>query len=127
MSVRRAQCACSQLSANRSEEPVRISVCLLDCKGEQGSAFSYNARFSDNDVSIRGISTEFTRIRRGYRYTYSFCPHCGTTFYYRNDTQPRSVAIPAGAFADDAFPPPYHGSRRCEWAEIRADSLETFD
>jgi hypothetical protein len=84
------------------------------------------------DVSIQGRAAEFTRIGdEGGRCTYSFCPACGATVYYRIDTQPGLIAIPAGAFADLSFPPPslsfYHGTRRCQWVEIRAKPLQTFD
>jgi hypothetical protein len=130
MVTRRAECSCGQLSAICSGEPVRISVChCLACKRRTGSAFSFNARFAEDKVSIQGRATEFTRIGdEGGRAIYSFCPHCGTTVHYRIDTQPGMVAVPAGAFADPLFPPPlvsvYHESRRCRWVEIRTDPLQ---
>ena len=129
MVTRRAECSCGQLSAVCSGEPVRISVChCLACKRRSGSAFSYNVRFAEADVSIQGRAVEFTRIGdEGGRVSYSFCPDCGTTVHYRIDTQPGLVAIPVGAFADPSFPPPfqsfYHESRRCDWVEIRAKPL----
>jgi hypothetical protein len=132
MVTRRAECSCGQLSAICSGEPIRISVChCLACKRRTGSAFSYNARFAEGDVTIQGRAAEFTRIGdEGGRVTYSFCPDCGTTVHYRIDDQPGLVAIPAGAFADPSFPPPflsfYHESRRCQWAEVRAEPLQTF-
>jgi hypothetical protein len=132
MITRRAECSCGQLSAVCSGEPVRISVChCLACKRRSGSAFSWNVRFAENDVSIQGRAVEFTRIGDdGGRVSYSFCPHCGTTVHYRIDTQLGLVAIPVGAFADPSFPPPfqsfYHESRRCEWVEVRAEPLNTF-
>ncbi len=128
--MRRAECACGQLSATCSGEPVRVSVChCLACKRRTGSAFSWNARWARADVVIEGRSAEFTRIGdEGSGATLSFCPDCGTTVYYRIDVQPDVVAVPAGAFADPAFPPPkvsvYDPSRRCEWVEIVAEPLE---
>ena len=66
----------------------------------------------------------------GGRVTYSFCPDCGTTVHYRIDAESSLVAIPAGAFADPSFTPPfqsfYHESRRCQWIEVRAEPLATF-
>ena len=132
MVTRRAQCSCGQLSAICSGEPVRVSVChCLACKRRTGSAFSYNARFAENDVSIEGRAAEFTRISdAGSRVVYNFCPDCGTTVHYRIDVQPDLVAIHVGAFADPSFPPPfqsfYHDSRRCQWVEIRAEPLQTL-
>ena len=132
MITRRAECSCGQLSAVCSGEPVRISVChCLACKRRSGSAFSWNVRFAEDDVSIQGRAVEFTRIGdMGGRVSYSFCSDCGTTVHYRIDAQPGLIAIPVGAFADPSFPPPfqsfYHESRRCEWVEVRAEPLNTF-
>lgn len=132
MVTRRAECSCGQLSAICSGEPVRVSVChCLACKRRTGSAFSFNARFAENDVSIKGRAAEFSRTgEEGGRVIYSFCPDCGTTVHYRIDAQPGLTAIPVGAFADPAFPPPflsfYHESRRCQWVEIRTEPLGTF-
>src|SRR4029453_15731938 len=125
-----AECSCGQLSAICSGEPVRISVChCLACKRRSGSAFSYNVRFAEDDVSIQGRAVAFTRIGgEGGRVSYSFCPDCGTTVHYRIDTQPGLVAIPVGTFADPSFPPPvvsvYDASRRCQWVEIRTEPLQ---
>jgi hypothetical protein len=132
MVTRRAECSCGQLAAVCSGEPVRVSVChCLACKRRTGSAFSFNARFAQEKVSIQGRAAEFARIGdEGGRVIYSFCPDCGTTVHYRIDTQPGLVAIPVGAFADVSFPPPflsfYHESRRFRWVEIRAEPLKTF-
>lgn len=131
MVARRAECSCGQLAAICSGEPVRISVChCLACKRRTGSAFSFNARFAEHDVSIAGRSVEYVRMTdKGSRCIYSFCPDCGTTVHYRIDAQPGLIAIPAGAFADPSFPPPflsfYHESRRCDWVAIDAPRLET--
>ena len=94
MVTRRAECSCGQLSATCSGEPVRVSVChCLACKRRTGSAFSFNARFAEGDVSIQGRAAEFTRVGdEGGRVIYSFCPDCGTTVHYRIDTQPGLVA-----------------------------------
>ena len=131
MVTRRAECACGQLSATCSGEPLRVSVChCLACKRRTGSAFSCNARFAAENVAVRGRAAEFTRIGDGgSRVIYSFCPDCGTTVHYRLDGLPGHIAVPVGAFADPGFPPPavsvYHESRRCPWVEIRAEPLQT--
>ena len=66
MVTRRAECSCGQLSATCSGEPVRVSVChCLSCKRRTGSAFSFNARFAEMDVSIgTGVVVHAAR-RRG--------------------------------------------------------------
>jgi hypothetical protein len=131
MVTRRAQCSCGQLSAVCSGEPVRVSVChCLACKRRTGSAFSFNARWAEDRVSIHGRAAQFTRIGdAGGRVIYSFCPDCGTTVHYRIDDQPGLIAVPVGAFADLSFPAPslsfYHQSRRYPWIEIDAEPLKT--
>ena len=129
MITRRAECSCGQLSATCAGEPVRVSVChCLACKRRTGSAFSFNARFPEREVTTEGRSKEFTRTgEQGGRVTYHFCPDCGTTVHYRIDTQPGLIAIPVGAFADLDFPKPfqsfYHDSRRLPWVAIEAEPL----
>src|SRR3954468_8535285 len=102
MVERRAECSCGQLSATCSGEPVRVSVChCLACKRRTGSAFSFNARYAPEHVSITGQAKEYTRISAAdSRVTNSFCPDCGTIVFYRIDTDPLLIAIPAGTFAD---------------------------
>jgi len=129
MTVRIAECSCGQLFAACSGEPARVSVChCLACKRRTGSAFSFNARYAVDDVAIRGRASMYTRMGdSGSRATYSFCPDCGTTVYYRVDTDPGLIAIPAGGFAEPAFPPPtiefFHENRACLWVEIRDAEL----
>jgi hypothetical protein len=43
---------------------------------------------------------------------------CGVTIWYEIERRPGMVSIPAGAFADAAFPPPaieVYAGRRCPW------------
>ena len=134
MVTRRAECSCGQLSATCSGEPLRVSVChCLACKRRTGSAFSFNARFAEADVTIEGRAAAFTQTGdEGSRSTFSFCPECGTTVHYRNDRLPGMIAVPVGAFADPSFPPPtvsvYHDeTRRHPWVEIRTKPLDIID
>jgi hypothetical protein len=111
-------------------EPVRIAVChCLACKRRTGSAFGYSAAFREKQVVVEGPATEFVRVGDdGGRLSFSFCPICGATVFYRNSGVPGIVSVPVGGFADPAFPPPtvsvYHQSRGCRWLEIRTEPLE---
>src|SRR5918912_82679 len=108
MDVRQASCSCGQLSLEAAGEPVRISMChCLACQRRTGSAFGVQARFPAERVRIAGRSTEYVRISdEGEARTFSFCPECGATVYYRLATVPDVVAVPVGAFADPTFPTP---------------------
>jgi hypothetical protein len=87
-------------------EPIRVSVChCLACQRRTGSAFSAQARFPLEAVTIAGESREFERISdEGEGRRFNFCPRCGATVYYQTD--PELIAIPLGAFAGLDFPPP---------------------
>ena len=128
--MRRAQCACGQLSATTTGDPTRVSVChCLNCKRRSGSAFSWTSRWPKGQVAVEGDAHQFTLTGdEGGRATMSFCPACGTTVYYVADAMPDFIAIPAGAFADPQFPAPkvsvYDPFRRCEWVGIEVEGLE---
>lgn len=108
MNVRTASCSCGQLTATVTGEPIRVSVChCLACQRRTGSAFGAQARFRRIDVEIRGRAASYVRIGdSGMRTTFNFCGNCGATVHYDLESQEDVIAIPVGAFADMAFPPP---------------------
>ena len=125
MGMRRASCSCGQLNLVAEGEPIRISMChCLACQRRTGSAFGFQARFPQERVRIEGSSAEYVRISdSGEARTFNFCPECGATVYYRLSAPPDVVAIPIGAFADPAFPPPtisVYESRRHPWVQLPA-------
>lgn len=123
MPDRAASCSCGQLTATVAGDPVRVSAChCLACQRRTGSAFAVQARFPSESVRITGEWREYTRISDdGEPRRFSFCPECGATVFYVLPTEPELVAIPVGAFADPAFPPPervVYESRRHPWVTI---------
>lgn len=123
MVKRDAACSCGQLKLVAEGEPVRVSVChCLACQRRTGSAFGFQARFDRDRVHITGDSREFVRVSdEGDRRTFHFCPQCGSTVYYVLGAAPDVVAIPIGAFADPAFPPPKISvweSRKHQWVTL---------
>lgn len=123
MTTRRASCACGQLTARATGEPIRVSVChCLECQKRTGSVFGAQARFSTASVQVTGKSNVFTRVGdSGGNISFRFCPTCGSTVWYTIDAQPEIMAIPVGAFADPGFPAPvrsFYDSRRHGWVVI---------
>jgi|SRR5882724_7218157 len=123
MVAREAACSCGRLRLVAEGEPVRISMChCLACQRRTGSAFGFQARFPRDRVRITGASREYVRRSdEGEPRTYHFCPDCGATVYYVLDSVPDLVAVPVGAFADPAFPPPRVSiweSRRHAWVTL---------
>lgn len=130
MSSRTASCRCGQLKATAAGEPVRVSVChCLSCKKRSGSAFSVQARWPKEQVTIEGRSKSFEkRADSGNRITYHFCPDCGSDVHYEIDGKfDGLVAIPLGAFEDPYFATPKFSvweKRKCDWVEILGDGVE---
>ncbi|HTE56533.1 MAG TPA: GFA family protein, partial [Kofleriaceae bacterium] len=99
------------------------SIChCLACQKRTGSAFGIQARWPSDRVTIEGRVQEFVRVGdEGSAATFRFCPTCGSTVYYTNNSMPGFIAVPVGAFADPTFPPPrvsVYGARRHPWTEM---------
>ena len=108
MATRDATCSCGRLRLTAEGDPIRISMChCLACQRRTGSAFGIQARFASNQVRVAGHSSVYVRTSDdGEERTFRFCPDCGATVFYTLPTAPDAVAVPIGAFADQAFPPP---------------------
>ncbi len=129
MTTRTASCQCGQLSVTCAGDPVRVSVChCLNCQRRSGSSFAAQARFAPEDMTITGVSSEWVRISdEGSRATFHFCPDCGSTVYYVNESLPGLIAVAVGAFADPHFPAPIYSvyeERKHRWVDIVGDQIE---
>jgi hypothetical protein len=128
MATRRAECSCGQLRADVDGDPIRVSIChCLACQRRTGSAFGVSARFYESQVRTQGNATEFVRTSDdGDERTFSFCPECGATVFYRIPALAGMIAIPVGAFADPGFPPPVRSIyefRKHAWVSL-PDGIE---
>ena len=131
MAAREAACSCGQLRLWVDGDPLRVSMChCLACQRRTGSVFSAQARFPEGSVRVEGRHTDYVRISdAGGAATFSFCPACGATLFYRIESQPDVVAVPVGAFADPAFPAPWVSvweERRHPWVAV-PDGAERHD
>lgn len=127
-----ASCACGQLSATCSGDPMRVSIChCLNCKRRSGSEFAWQARWPDEKVQFEGDHREWTKANEGgSSATFRFCPGCGSTIAYALDSMPGLTAIPVGAFADPAFAQPEYSvyeQRMPKWLTIIGDGIEHWD
>jgi hypothetical protein len=122
MTTRLATCSCGKLEIVCEGEPVRISIChCLECQRRTGAVFGGQAWFAQQQTTISGNSTQFTRRSDAGRWvTFRFCPRCGSTVYWEAEAFPGHVAVAVGSFADPAFPAPTHSGReatRHHWLE----------
>lgn len=123
MTTREASCSCGQLRVVAEGDPIRVSVChCLACQKRSGSAFAVQARFADEQLRIEGQWKDYTRISdEGDPRTFSFCPACGGTVFYRLSIFPGMTAVAVGAFADPTFPRPIRAiyeDRQHPWLEL---------
>jgi hypothetical protein len=129
LKVRLATCRCGQLRIECRGEPLRVSVChCLECQRRTGSAFAVQARWPSRRVQISGQATSWSRLAdSGHRVTYQFCPACGSTIAYVNESSPDVVAVPVGAFGDPLFPLPrfsFYESRKHPWVDVLGEDVE---
>ncbi len=127
--MRTASCRCGRLTLECDGDPLRVSVChCLACQQRTGSVLSAQARWPDDRLTLRGEWREWKRVAdSGNRTTYRFCPTCGSTLTYSNESTPGVTAVPVGAFADPSFPPPdrsVYEERRHPWVAILGDEVE---
>ncbi len=127
--TRVASCNCGQLTVTtKGPDPDRVVMCnCFLCQRQTGSPFSVQARFPNEQVTIKGKSTAWKFPIEGakptrYRtcagsdgiatdsaadvVTSHFCPICGSTVYYFRKSDPARTGVRVGAFADPTFPPP---------------------
>ena len=126
---RKASCVCGQLTVTtKGPDPDRVVMCNCHlCQKQTGSPFSLQARFPNEQVTIKGKSMTWTfppkdgvtpvtgRTCAGSDgitnsaadvVTSHFCPVCGSTVYYYRKSDPARTGVRVGAFADQTFPPP---------------------
>ena len=99
-----------------------MGIChCLACQQRTGSVFAALASFAA-PFKVFGSATEYVRVGdEGARFTFRFCPTCGTTVFHTEDGNKESVGIAVGAFADPGFPAPrvsIYECRRHPWVQL---------
>jgi hypothetical protein len=122
MTSRTASCCCRQLRIRVDGEPLGVGVChCLACQRRTGSVFSTLASFAA-PFEVSGTATEYVRVGdRGARFTFRFCPVCGTTVFHTEEGNHRTVSVAVGTFADPDFPAPrvsVYDCRRHPWVQL---------
>jgi len=130
MSPRTASCSCGQLRIQLEGEPRGVGIChCFACQQRTGSVFAALASFSA-PFKVFGTATEYVRVGdQGARFTFRFCPICGTTVFHSEDGYDESVSVAVGAFADRGFPAPQlsiYESRRHPWVQV-PQGTQRFD
>ena len=124
MSSRTASCSCGELRIEVQGEPLGTAVChCLACQRRTGSAFATLAAFAPPYV-VSGAATVYTRVGdQGARFTFRFCPVCGTSLFHTEDGCEQSY-VAVGGFADPDFPAPQDSVYECHrhrWVGLPPD------
>ena len=127
--TRTASCSCGQLRITVTGEPLGVGVChCLACQRRTGSVFATLAAFAA-PYEVTGTATEYVRVGdQGARFTFRFCPVCGTTLFHTEEGQAHAM-VAVGAFADPGFPAPedaVYDCRRHAWVRL-PPGIRTFD
>lgn len=120
---REAACTCGQLRIRLKGEARIVSSChCLACQRRTGALFGVSAFYArDQVVSTQGKRSTFRRQGdSGAWLSFQFCPACGSTVFWENESLPDIVSVAVGAFADPGFPAPV----RTAWAETRHKWLQ---
>ena len=131
MGVRTAACVCGQLKIEVQDPPRGVGVChCLACQRRTGSVFAALAGFAA-PYKVSGVATEYVRVGdQGARFTFRFCPVCGTNLFHTEEGYEDSgVSVAVGAFADPDFPPPedsVYDCRRHSWVQLPA-GIRAYD
>ena len=130
MTTRRAACSCGQLHLAVEGEPSRIWIChCLECQRRTGAVIGNLARFRREQITFNGTATAWKRTgESGNTLTCYFCPTCGSTIYFENETFPGIVAVAIGNFADPNFPTPIVSvweETRHSWVSLPPDTKRT--
>jgi hypothetical protein len=136
--VRTAECACGRLRVTVDGDPISVATChCAFCQRRTGSVFQVSAVFAEERCTVEGETTTYNGLERngvgtsiGDDVSYSFCPTCGSTVFWRFQGRPVMV-VAVGCFADADFPPPdaeLHAPQRVHWMIPLegADQLEGF-
>ncbi len=129
MTTRTASCLCGQLSIEVAGDP-GVGVChCLACQRRTGSVFATLAGFAAPYV-VSGAASEYVHVGdQGGRFTFRFCPICGTHLFHTASGQDQFVLVAVGAFADPSFPPPQdagYDCRRHAWVQL-PPGVTTYD
>lgn len=80
--------------------------------------------------TVSGRATEYVRTGdQGARFTFRFCPDCGTTVFHTEEGHADIVMVAVGAFADPTFPAPedsVYDCRRHPWVRM-PPGMTVFD
>jgi hypothetical protein len=106
-----------------------VACHCFDCQRRTGAPFGVGAYYSGDVVAISGTSKEFTHAAAsGGKIHNYFCPHCGSTVYWKLSNFPAVIGVAVGAMANPKYPAPVRSAEeqwKHDWVHIDA-AVEHF-
>lgn len=126
-----ASCGCGNLKVAVHGEPRDVYVCTcLTCQKKSGSAFTYAAVFTHDQVAVSGAHSQWRNIGESGRWVENhFCAACGISVFFYYQSMPAWVGVPVGCFSDPDFARPqraYWLKRKHRWLTFPHE-LELLD
>ena len=97
-----AVCQCGQLRVRGPDVSVGVVAChCIACQRRSGSPFGVGAYYYHDQLTVEGEAKRFDRptdldgIFENY-----FCPHCGSTVFFRGTKNPDVTGVAIGAMID---------------------------
>jgi len=99
MATRTAACSCGQLRIEVEGEPRGVGLChCLACQRRTGSVFAALASFAA-PYRVFGEARKYVRTGdQGARFTFRFCPVCGSNLFHTEEGHETAGAIPGYSF-----------------------------
>jgi hypothetical protein len=126
-----ARCSCGAVALSLPG-PTRLVVAChcIDCQRRTGAPFGVGAFYPTDAVTVSGTTKSFTRTAASGGKVHSyFCPHCGSTVFWKADNLPAMIGVAVGAMADPQHPAPVRSvfeQSKHDWVEIGGANVEHF-
>ena len=121
-------CLCGRIRFTIFSNPIFASYCHCDdCRQSSGAPVSAFVGFNTADMVWQG--EPLTGFKSSEKVIRSFCPECGTSVSYEDETLFGKIYIYIGVMDDpDSFPMTSHSyiSQKIEWLHLN-DDLPTID
>jgi hypothetical protein len=107
-----------------------VACHCTDCQRRTGAPFGVGAFYPAEAVTVSGTPREFTRTAASGGKVHSyFCPHCGSTVFWKADNLPALIGVAVGAMADPEYPAPVRSvfeQSKHDWVDIGGAAVEHF-
>lgn len=113
----KAECQCGQLTLTVPERPLLTIAChCLACQRRTGAPFGVQYYYWGREVAIAGEAKPYKRVSdAGHDVETHFCPHCGSTVFFKLAKRPDLIGVAVGAISEPVSSAPMWSI----WEEVK--------